>query len=207
MRCEFDLFSVFVCCFAIFLLLLSLELFLSQFDDGGPLLFTDTLTGRSFLIGLFSYGVACASRMARVLSRMTNYLSWVLATTNGTANYCIVWSPSILLALSIYIVIFLPSFHQTNHMVRSKATKKKKRIYIHLERRIERIKYEDFFWVNRDCVWLSFISLLSHSSFFMVIFSRSSPFFFGMHSRSERNPRRLVNITRSCHFSFSASAT
>lgn len=76
--------------FSVLLLLLSIELNLSQFDDGGPLLFTDTLTGRSFLIGLFSYGVACASRMARVLSRMTNYLSWVLATTNGTANYCIV---------------------------------------------------------------------------------------------------------------------
>lgn len=62
----------------------------TQFDDGGPLLFTDTLTGRSFLIGLFSYGVACATRMARVLSRVTNYLSWILNTTNGTANYCIV---------------------------------------------------------------------------------------------------------------------
>ncbi|XP_046737946.1 venom serine protease 34-like [Diprion similis] len=60
-----------------------------QFDSGGPLLWQNPNSRRLFIVGEISYGRACASSAPSVNTRITAYLDWILANTEGY-TYCIV---------------------------------------------------------------------------------------------------------------------
>ncbi|KAJ8936622.1 hypothetical protein NQ314_012237, partial [Rhamnusium bicolor] len=53
-----------------------------QYDSGGPLLWMDTSTRRLHLIGVISHGIACASQIPGVNTRVTSYLTWIVSRTS-----------------------------------------------------------------------------------------------------------------------------
>lgn len=59
-----------------------------QFDSGGPLLYLDQRLNRYHLVGIVSYGAACASNYPSVNVRVTSYLDWVVENTQE-ASYCV----------------------------------------------------------------------------------------------------------------------
>nr|CAD7588366.1 unnamed protein product [Timema genevievae] len=52
-----------------------------QSDSGGPLLYTNPNTGRLYLAGIISYGIACATASPGVNTRVTTYLDWISQST------------------------------------------------------------------------------------------------------------------------------
>lgn len=54
-----------------------------QSDSGGPLLWQDPATKKLHLVGIVSFGFACASDKPAVNIRVTNYLTWILDVTQG----------------------------------------------------------------------------------------------------------------------------
>lgn len=54
-------------------------------DSGGPVF--GTIYGRVFLLGIISYGQACATDFPSVNTRVTSYLRWIQENTPG-ATYC-----------------------------------------------------------------------------------------------------------------------
>ncbi|XP_058834513.1 venom serine protease-like [Topomyia yanbarensis] len=52
-----------------------------QFDSGGPMLYVDRSSGKTYAIGVINYGITCASRYPSVSARVTSYLSWIEANT------------------------------------------------------------------------------------------------------------------------------
>ncbi|CAB3255220.1 unnamed protein product [Arctia plantaginis] len=60
-----------------------------QNDSGGPVLYSDTTTGRLFSAGIISYGRFCASNFPGVNTRVTVLLDWIVQNTPG-ANYCVI---------------------------------------------------------------------------------------------------------------------
>nr|CAD7443566.1 unnamed protein product [Timema bartmani] len=52
-----------------------------QSDSGGPLLYTNPNTGRLYLAGIISYGIACATASPGVNTRVTAYLNWISQNT------------------------------------------------------------------------------------------------------------------------------
>lgn len=61
-----------------------------QLDDGTGFCHTDTLTGRSVLIGVPSYGVGCGTRLPRVATRVSNYISWIMQVTKEPNSFCVI---------------------------------------------------------------------------------------------------------------------
>lgn len=59
-----------------------------QFDSGGPLMYHDKRADRYHLVGIISYGVACASKYPSVNVRVTSYLDWITENT-VEVHYCV----------------------------------------------------------------------------------------------------------------------
>jgi len=60
------------------------KLFLLQFDSGGPVLWQNPTTKREVLVGIISYGTACAqNEKPAINTRVGNYIKWILETTSG----------------------------------------------------------------------------------------------------------------------------
>ncbi|XP_025836328.1 venom serine protease 34-like [Agrilus planipennis] len=60
-------------------------------DSGGPILwYDDTMLSsqRLFLLGVISFGSACANEIPAVNTRITSYLAWIVSETSD-ADYCI----------------------------------------------------------------------------------------------------------------------
>ncbi|XP_062559125.1 venom serine protease-like isoform X2 [Armigeres subalbatus] len=58
-----------------------------QSDSGGPLFYTDYYNGLLYLVGITSYGMACATNDPSVSTRVTEYLDWIMQNT-AEWNYC-----------------------------------------------------------------------------------------------------------------------
>ncbi|XP_055531865.1 venom serine protease-like [Wyeomyia smithii] len=58
-----------------------------QGDSGGPLFYTDYYNGLVYLVGVVSYGMACATNDPSVSTRVTSYLNWIMQNTPEW-NYC-----------------------------------------------------------------------------------------------------------------------
>ncbi|XP_029731272.1 venom serine protease-like [Aedes albopictus] len=58
-----------------------------QSDSGGPLFYTDYYNGLVYLVGIVSYGMACATNDPSVSTRVTEYLNWIMQNT-AEWNYC-----------------------------------------------------------------------------------------------------------------------
>ncbi|XP_001657965.2 venom serine protease 34 [Aedes aegypti] len=58
-----------------------------QSDSGGPLFYTDYYNGLVYLVGIVSYGMACATNDPSVSTRVTEYISWIMQNT-AEWNYC-----------------------------------------------------------------------------------------------------------------------
>lgn len=56
-----------------------------QGDSGGPMFYTDP-KGIVYNVGIISYGKNCGEPFPSVNTRITSYLSWILAKTGN--NYC-----------------------------------------------------------------------------------------------------------------------
>ncbi|XP_063905606.1 venom serine protease 34-like [Zophobas morio] len=57
-------------------------------DSGGPLLWRNARSGRFRLVGLVSFGLACATIAPAVNTRVTSFLAWIVSVTSDTL-YCI----------------------------------------------------------------------------------------------------------------------
>lgn len=58
-----------------------------QFDSGGPVLWQNPTTKREVLVGIISYGLACADDNPAINTRVGTYIDWILDVTPDT-YYC-----------------------------------------------------------------------------------------------------------------------
>ncbi|KAF7278849.1 hypothetical protein GWI33_007912 [Rhynchophorus ferrugineus] len=58
-----------------------------QSDSGGPLLWTNSLNSRMYLVGIISHGIGCALDSPGINTRVTSFLNWIVSTTTD-ASYC-----------------------------------------------------------------------------------------------------------------------
>ncbi|KAJ8710844.1 hypothetical protein PYW08_009359 [Mythimna loreyi] len=59
-----------------------------QDDSGGPLLWTNPNNGALYVVGIVSFGQACASNTPSINTRVTSYLDWIVANTVPQSSYC-----------------------------------------------------------------------------------------------------------------------
>lgn len=62
--------------------------FLLQADSGGPNLWQNPATKREVLVGIVSFGLACATEKPGINTRVGTYIDWILDVTPGKCIEC-----------------------------------------------------------------------------------------------------------------------